>query len=166
MVLEILRRTPVWVYALFAALVFLGATQTRTRSVPLARLLLLPMVMVGFSAFGVLGAFGGQPAPLAGWLVSLAATALVIAAVRHPGGSVYAQERYRVPGSWIPFVVIMATFFCRYAITVSLAIVPELRQSSAFAAVAGLLYGLSSGFFVGRAATLLRLRKGATPPVA
>ncbi len=39
MLLEILRRTPSWVFVLFAALVFFGVMQSRTRQIGLARAL-------------------------------------------------------------------------------------------------------------------------------
>ena len=41
MLLEILKRTPSWVFALFAALVFFGAMQSRTRQITLARVAIL-----------------------------------------------------------------------------------------------------------------------------
>jgi len=161
MILDILSRTPLWVFVLFAALVWLGLSQVRTRSAPFIRLLLLPAVMVAFSLYGVLAAFGDRAAALAPWLVALIATALALVAAEFPKGASYADGRYTVRGSWLPFAVIMAIFFSRYAISVMLAMEPSLRESAALEAVAGLLYGLSSGFFVGRTLGILRSRRAA-----
>ena len=68
-------------------------------------------------------------------------------------------------GAWPlePFFVIMAIFFSRYIITVSLTMTPALRGLAAVAASVGALYGLSSGFFVGRTLTVLRVMRTAPP---
>jgi hypothetical protein len=163
MILEILRRTPIWVFVLFFALLFLGYSQTRTRTLPLWRLFLLPVAMVGFSLYGFIAAFGANGAAVAGWTAALLAVCLPIAATGFPRGVTYSREArsFTVPGSWIPFAAIMAIFFSRYAVNVALAMNPAWRGAVPFAAAVGALYGLSSGFFVGRTLTILRSRRRA-----
>jgi hypothetical protein len=162
-ILEILKRTPIWVFVLFFALLFLGYVQTRTRSLSLWRLSLLPVAMVGFSLYGFIAAFGANAAAVAGWAATLLTVSLLIAATGFPRGVTYSREArsFTVPGSWIPFAVIMAIFFSRYAVTVALVMNPAWRQAAPFAAAVGALYGLSSGFFVGRTLTILRTRRRA-----
>lgn len=65
MILEILGRTPIWVWPLFLLLLYLGYTQTRTRPVPAARLAVLPVLMPGLSMFGMLSVFGAVAVALA-----------------------------------------------------------------------------------------------------
>jgi len=156
MILEILRRTPMWVYFLFAALIFLGYTQSRTRSVSAARLAILPVVMAAFSLYGVLSGFGASPAPVAAWACLLAVSAAGFAALDLSRGATYANGVFTVPGSWLPMAVILIIFFTRYAINVSLAISPGLRGVQPFAITVCALYGLASGFFAGRMLGLLR----------
>ena len=62
MLLEILKRTPTWVFVLFAALVFFGVIQSRTRQITLAMnpgLAASPWLATGVSfAYGLMsGAF-------------------------------------------------------------------------------------------------------------
>jgi ABC-type phosphate transport system permease subunit len=67
MLYEILTHTPAWVFALFALLLWLGATQLTGRRVGLRRTLVMPVVMIGLSLYGVLSAFKDQPLAAAAW---------------------------------------------------------------------------------------------------
>ena len=163
MIGEILSHTPIWVFVLFIALVAIGLSQVRARSLSAARLFALPVAMVGFSLYGFVSAFGSSPFATAGWLVGLLVTSSLIVAARFPRGVTYSAQTFRIPGSWIPFFVIMAIFFSRYVITVALTMTPALRGIAAVAAGVGAIYGLSSGFFVGRTLTALRAMRAPAP---
>ena len=89
---------------------------------------------------------------------------LVLMAAGYPSGVQLVDGNFIVPGSWIPFAVIMLIFFLRYAITVTVQMNPALRADTMLEVVAGLLYGMSSGFFTGRALSIVRSRRHATPP--
>ena len=52
MILSILEHTPVWVWAVFFAVISRGLAQTRTQNVRMARAILLPVVMVVLSLAG------------------------------------------------------------------------------------------------------------------
>ena len=156
MIGQILARTPLWVYVLFVALILLGLWQARTRSFSLARLLILPTVMIAFALYGLLSLFGDRAQALAPWLVALVATTLALMIAGFPKGVTVADGRFTVPGSWIPLAVIMLIFFLRYAVTVAVQMNPALRDDTALELVAGLLYGLSSGFFTGRTLSIVR----------
>ena len=163
MIIEILARTPVWVYVLFVGLVALGLWQVRTRTFSLARLLILPTVMIAFALYGLLSLFGDKAQALAPWLVALIATTLALMATGYPRGVKLADGSFTVPGSWVPFAVIMTIFFLRYAVTVATRMNPELRTNALFEVAAGLAYGLSSGFFAGRTLSIVRSGRHAIP---
>ncbi len=61
-----------------------------------------------------------------------------------------------MPGTWWPLAVILAIFFVRYAVTVSLTVNRTLRAVPLFAAAASLVYGLASGYFLARALAVRR----------
>ncbi len=157
MILQILQHTPTWVYALFVALVALGAWQTRTRALSLGRVLAMPVAMGAFSLYGVLSGLGGSGAVLAEWAVALLAATALFAAMglgsdaRHAPGT----RTFTVPGSWLPLVAILVVFFLRYAINVGLALDATLRESAFFLGGAAAAYGASSGFFAARALGVL-----------
>src|SRR5439155_15157054 len=56
MLLQIVQHTPVWVWGLLAGLVALGVSQARDREVSLARITILPLVMLALSFSGVVSA--------------------------------------------------------------------------------------------------------------
>lgn len=157
MILQILQRTPPWVYALFAALLALGISQTRTRSLTVRRVLLAPFALGAFSLYGVISGLGGNAAALAEWSAALlAATALFAAAgLGRDARYAPASRTFTVPGSWMPLLAILVIFFLRYAINVGLAIDATLHESALFLGAAAVAYGASSGFFAARALGIL-----------
>ena len=163
MILEILRRTPVWVFPLFLLLLYLGFAQTRTRPVGTARLAVLPVLMPGLSIFGMLSVFGANAIALACWLAALLATVASVRAVRVPKGVTWSPgaKAFLVPGSWWPLALIMLIFFARYTVAVALAMNPSLPQLTLFTVLVSVTYGLPSGFFVGRALNIWRTAKPA-----
>jgi hypothetical protein len=156
--LQILQRTPPWVWLLFLALVGLGALQSRTRTLSRTRLFAFPAAMIGFSLFGVWSMFGAAPVSLAAWGGGILLAVLQNRILRLPRGVAYssASRRYTVPGSWLPLALMMVIFFTRYAVTVTIAINPRLREAALFAGVVSLVYGLMSGTFFARALHVLR----------
>ena len=54
---DVIKHTPLWVFALFVSLVLLGFKQAREREVTERAVYVLPLVMVGLSIFGVYSAF-------------------------------------------------------------------------------------------------------------
>lgn len=165
MILEIVRRTPLWVWPLFLLLLYLGYAQTRTRPVPAARLAILPVVMPGLSMLGMLSVFGADAVALGCWLAALLATLASVRALGLPKGAFRTPDArsFVVPGSWWPLALIMAIFFTRYAVAVALAMNPSLPQLALFTMAVSVTYGLPSGFFIGRA---LNIWRSATPAAA
>ncbi|WHZ10718.1 MAG: hypothetical protein OJF60_001157 [Burkholderiaceae bacterium] len=162
MLMQILIHTPLWVFALFLLLLWLGLRQLLTSQLKLSRVTLLPLAMVGLSLYGVASAFGrspGGPSALAGWAVGVALLAAIVLLRPLPAGVRYdaARRRFIVPGSVVPLALMMGIFFTKYVVGVKLALDPALAQHADFALVVGTLYGAFSGTFAARAARLWRL---------
>jgi len=166
MILEILKHTPLWVYGLFAFLVYLGVMQSRTRTFSPARLAILPAAMLAFSLYGVLSVFGASAPALVAWAVGLAACVAAIVALGVPRGATWSEETrtFIVPGSWLPLGIMMAIFFTRYAINVGIALDPSVKQAAGFMPAVALTYGVSSGYFLARALNIRRRRSKAASP--
>lgn len=75
--LDILARTPVWVFAVFLVLLALGYQQSRTRTVSRQRFLLLPVAMMALSLYGVVSAFGVALVPLLAWVMGAGGVAVL-----------------------------------------------------------------------------------------
>lgn len=166
MILEILKRTPIWVWPLFLLLLYLGFAQTRTRTVGTARLAILPVLMPALSFFGLVSVFGSNAIALACWLAALLLTAASMRAIGAPRGVTYSPDSrtFIVPGSWWPLALIMVIFFTRYAVAVALARNASLAHLGMFTVLVSAAYGLPSGFFVGRALNIRSSAKAAGVP--
>jgi len=159
LLIAILTRTPAWVWLVLAGLIALGLLQARDHVVPRPRVIVQPVALGALSLWGVAGAFGlhamVEGAWLAGLLLGLAATRVFnlprqVQAL--PDG------RFAIGGSLVPLAMLMAVFFMRYAVNVSIAIAPGLKVDAGFAALAALLYGVPTGLLAGRALRILAQR--------
>jgi uncharacterized membrane protein len=159
MVMQILGRTPLWVWGLLAGLLVLGLLQTRRREVPIPRLVILPLALGVFSFGGLLSDFGAQPVLVAAFAGAAALMVLTLASRPAPAGVQFdARERlFLLPGSWVPLALILGIFLTKYAVGVSLAMQPALKAEPAFALAIATLSGVFTGLFAGRALRLLRL---------
>jgi len=160
MLLQILQRTPPWVFALFAILVVFGVLQSRTRQVSLVRVTILPLVLIGLSLSGLLGTFGANALAIAAWLTAVGAALLLNRAAKWPRKVSYAPatRSFLVEGSWLPLAVMMIIFFTRYAVTVTLAMQPALAGTTWLPIGVSFAYGLMSGAFLARALRILGAR--------
>jgi len=157
MILQILQRTPPWVFVLFAVLLALGMLQARPRELGRPRVALMPAIFLPLSMWGIWNAFGPSAFAYGGWLAGVGAAVLLNHYARLPRQVSYSRDTrlFHVEGSWIPLSMMMAIFFTRYAIAVATAMQPALNGLPAFAAAVGLAYGLFSGSFLARALRIL-----------
>lgn len=170
--LEIVRRTPSWVWGLLAALLALGWSATRPRDVAVGRLVAMPLAMVGLALWGVASAFGASgalPSLLTLWVACAGAVLALGLRMPPPAGSTFdaGTRRLHLPGSWLPLALIAAVFGLKYLIGVQLALEPALARNVGFAFAVTALYGLLSGLFAARGLRVLRLvRAPAAVPAA
>jgi hypothetical protein len=159
MIAAILQHTPGWVWGLLAALTALGLSQVRDREVSLARVTVLPLVMIALSASGVISVFGSAPVAIGAWVAGVgAALALGRRGVSARGARWSAQAAtLHVPGSWLPLVLILALFCIKYGVGVGTAMNPALAHDTGFAAIVSFAYGAFSGLFMARALSLRQL---------
>ncbi len=159
MFIQIITRTPVWVWALLVLLVWVGLKQSLPRTVSLRRITVLPLIMVGLSLAGILTAFGSSHSTLLAWAAAAAVAAAVVMTRRLAQATQYNAwtQQFHIPGSWTPLVLMMGIFITKYAVGVTLAMRPDLARDALFSQSFGALYGGFSGVFAGRALQLWRL---------
>lgn len=155
---QVLKGTPVWVWAILVALIGLGVNQLRTRVVSRYSVLIAPVIFL----FVGLMAAGRGPMGLSVWALTLLATAAFTFLVWQPtGGARYdaSIDRLNLPGSLIPMLIMLAIFLLNYVINVTLAINPALRSELAWQVGPAIILGALSGVFFGRALTLFRMNR-------
>jgi hypothetical protein len=156
MVIEILRHTPVWVWLVLAAVAWLGFVQSRDRYVSRSRAGFLPWVFVLLSLCAVAFGPGELPVTLLLWGLGFAAAWVVgrrFVAVRGAAWSPE-RERVRIPGSWVPLLLMAALFSARYVFGVVAVLAPAMRADARFVALTSLSYGVFAGLFWARGRSL------------
>ena len=161
MISRIVGNTPVWVWGLLLALLWLGFSQVRARSVGLRRSLILPLAMTALSLSGTVSSFGAALPVLLAWAIAASVTLWLV--IRRPPSpdTRYdsATGMFHLPGSWLPLMLILGIFSIKYAVGASLSMQPALAQNAELAISVAALYGALAGVFAGRAGRLLRLRR-------
>ena len=163
--IQILKGTPIWVWAILVALIYLGTKQLKPRVVKRYSVLIAPVVFL----FVGLAASGRGPVGFVTWAVSLIALAgFTFFAWKPTGGARFQAEgdRLHLPGSAVPMLIMLSIFLLNYAINVVLAINPAYRSELAWQVVPALILGALSGVFIGRAATLFCMNRTSPSVVA
>lgn len=157
MLVEIVKRTPSWVFVLFFVLLALGYMQSKDRTISRGKVAILPSVMIGLSFYGVISAFGIAQVGLTFWLAGVSAGMLGITFLA-PRGVSYATETklYTIKGSWIPLMLMMTIFFTKYTVGVIMARALPITHEPIFIGIVCLCYGLISGLFLMRAFAIWR----------
>jgi len=151
-ILAILQHIPLWVFAVFALLVWFGVQGLSARTVPLWRLLVTPAV---FIAWGVIAlALRSAPILIADWAAAAAiGAAIAWTTVRLDGVEIdRTRGILRLPGSWLPLIRNMTIFSAKFALALAIARAPAWRETLAAWDIA--VSGASTGYFMGWLARL------------
>ncbi len=162
MLIQILRGTPLWVLVLFFVLLAIGSAASRPRHVGRSGVLLLPAALSAFSVYGALGTFGLTATAGIPWIAGLCFAIYLGAALGRLRDASFdpATQRFAIPGSWIPLLLMMAVFFTKYLVGVISARQLPLGRSEWFVIAISFAYGAFSGLFVARAWVVWRRRRG------
>ena len=155
---QVIKGTPIWVWAILVALVVLGVKQLRNRVVPRYSVLIAP---VAFLFVGLMAA-GRGPIGLSAWALTLLIAAAFTFFVWPPTGGVRydaGTDRLHLPGSMVPMLLMLSIFLLNYVINVVLAINPALRGEMIWQVGPAVILGALSGVFIGRALTLFRMNR-------
>ncbi len=157
--LPILQGAPLWVWALLALLLFLGIRSLRTRSVPVASLVALPLAFFGLSISNLLPLDHLTPLRVGVWVAALAVGTIPGWFVIRPHRIAVDRSRRRitVPGSVVPLLFMLAAFAGGFYFGYLFARYPELKTDPATLVLASTYRGLMSGYFLGQTIRLLRL---------
>lgn len=164
---QIVTHTPIYVWAILAFLIYRGVIALRTRDVAMNKLFIIPAVMLVLSLVDIAGKFGLGGMAFGMWLLGAGAmVALVwtfgaarVAPATTPGHVV-------VRGSVWPLVLMMAIFVTKYVTSVAVAVRPALRHDLPFTVAVCALFGVFSGYFLGRLARDMKAYQGFRTSIA
>lgn len=154
-----IAKIPVWVVAVFLALLFLGHRQSRSRLVAPGLVAGLALALSGLSLYGVLAAFGAHALPLLAWGLGVTASVALGGRLFGPHGLERVSGRVRIPGSWLPLGLMMGIFAGKFVLGFAQGVGSPVLGEPWFGASASLVFGLLSGGFVARALAVLRCAK-------
>lgn len=154
-----IRGAPVWVWPLFAFLVYLGVRGLKPGRASLLRLAILPLVFLILSIHSLITRFGVSTATLVVWLPCLgvgAALGLWLTA-RLNAVADRARGVVRTPGSVIPLAVTLVIFVMEYTMGYTAARWPEMVADPRYVTISLALSGLLVGVLLGRFAGFVRV---------
>ncbi|PXX38640.1 DUF6622 family protein [Undibacterium pigrum] len=158
---QIISNTPIYVWAILGFLAFRGFKASVDRELALRSVVIIPLVMLGLSAHGIVAGFGTEPLVIAAWIATMAAGAAVSwSMVSDKNVRILADKGtvfYR--GSWGPLVMMMAIFIMKYIVNVALHVNPALHTNMQFALISTALFGLFNGLFLGKMLRVLVMHK-------
>lgn len=125
----ILQGTPVWVYALFVVLAWLGARRLKAQTLPLARVWAVPAIFVIWGLAGLLGHRAEPAHTLAYWPLGAAVGALLGAWLTVPLQFDRGRRLVRQPGSVAPLLRNLGLFGAHYVLQVAMAVKPQWRDA-------------------------------------
>jgi hypothetical protein len=149
-IVMVIVHTPLWVWGLYALLLFLGLQRTRDSIVPLWRMLILPVVVTLLALSSVIGAeldavsatlLGLAAGAVAGWPLERPGSVR-----RLPGGTLWLR------GEWLSLVQIVLVLIARYVTNAVGAMNPVLSADPVWHFGTLFVCSLLSGIFLGRTA--------------
>ena len=146
--IDIVSHTPIWIWAVLAYVVTMTLRATRERTAGLVRLLAVPAIFIVWGLSGMLTRHTISLGLGLDWLAAACVGAALVSLVGRPVVLAVDRERSQVTlaGSWSPFVRVTAIFTAKYALGVTMAVRPDLRESLAWADAA--VSGFSVGYFL------------------
>ncbi len=160
----IVGNTPIWVFAVLAILIVLGAQALRERTVPLRRVAITPAVFITWGVISLVTKPTFSSLLVGDWLATAAiGIALAAMTVRFPRlRADRVGKRVHLPGSVQPLLRNLTVFLVKYALAVTMAITPAAREQLAFWDVA--VSGLAAGYFLGWLWRLISAYRRAAAP--
>jgi hypothetical protein len=153
-IVGIITHTPLYVWAIFGLILFMGYQRTRDRTVQLWRLVILPLIMIVTAVSGMVGA---GPATLPAILAGLAVGGISGWLLERDGATRRLPDgRLWLRGEWWSFVQVVLIFIVHYAVAVLGAVNPAVAGDPVVHLVTAFVSALLSAMILGR--TLARLR--------
>jgi hypothetical protein len=166
-ILNILQNTPLWVYAVFALLMWFGVQALRSRTVPIWRLLITPAIFILWGVASLVFRSISYPLVVADWAATLAVGAVIAWTMSRLDNVEIdrGRETVSLPASAFPLIRNLLIFSAKYALGVAAAMMPARLSELALWDIA--VSGASAGYFLGWLARLaLAYRRGSESSLA
>jgi hypothetical protein len=151
---QMLIHTPIWVFPLFAYLVWQGIKAMRPRTTTIWRSLIVPAIFIVWGLSRLLSGYQDGVGPLVSWAMAALALASVGLLTAKPFELDHVTGQIIRPGSPIPLIRNITIFALQYTVAVIAAVD---RDGLTMAPLIGrAVAGAMTGYFLGRTIALLR----------
>lgn len=145
-------QTPWWVYVLLIYLITIGILSSKTRTVSMVKLLILPVIFMYLSIHTLVVSFQINMFSVSTWIVS------IVIGVIFGWLLVYKQQLkvdrkhllIEVPGSWQTLILALLIFSSKYYFGYELDVDPNLAEQTVFEFSMLSISGTITGLFIGR----------------
>jgi len=161
MLIDLLFNTPFYVYWIFFSLLFVGISQLKTRTVGVRRALIIPVVLIVLSIYGLTSDFGITLLSTFIWILGMISALILNSLIKKKKEITYFKETktFMIAGSLIPITMMMLLFFVKYTVGIVTALELEVLYNSSFIGIFSLLYGLFTGTYLLRFYVLIKKLK-------
>lgn len=159
MLIQILRGTPMWVFALFAYLVWMGIKRLQPGVRNVRSIWVTPAIFIAWGVFGLLQRNGPFAQTVIDWLVGGALGGIFGGAPRQRLLVDRIRRRVLQPGSVIPLARNLLIFGGHYLLNVAAVVRPGLRDVLMNWDI--VVSGVSAGYFIGWALRFLQSYRAA-----
>lgn len=143
--MQIIINTPLWVYFLFIALVYLAYIQTKDRYLSKKRLIIVPFIMILISIFSTFNTFEININNIFFYFLGVVLGSFFHLVFKFPIPIKENNVKYRIKGSFHSFILIMSIFFTKYFINVLEVVNPTFLINEKTIFVFCMLFGIYSG---------------------
>ncbi len=150
MLINFLTNTPFYVYWIFFSLLFVGISQLKTRSVGLRRALIIPIILILLSLYGLISDFGVTFFSTSIWIIGMISAVILNTMIKKKKEIIYFKETktFMIAGSFIPLSMMMLLFWVKYTVGAVTALELEILHNTSFIGIFSLLYGLFTGTYL------------------
>lgn len=153
----IVSNIPIFVWPLFALLVFVGLRASTTRVMPIAIFYGLPFI--GLAVVPTLIRIGLSPHSLVTFIAAYSLGALFGFNIQKNLVTGVDAGRVAIKGEWLTMMTVMTIFFSNFALGTISAVKPELATNIFFLTGFLCLVGFCSGTFLGRSLRVIKITR-------
>lgn len=149
---EFLLQTPWWVYLLFVYLIKVGIGASKTKVVPLKKLVILPIIFTALSIHTMIVSFHFTSMVFIVWFASILVGTLFgyLLVYKHQFRVDKKQYLIELPGTWITLIMILAIFVSKYYFGYAMSADPAVVNNTVFEFTMLSVSGVITGLFIGR----------------
>ncbi|NOL48840.1 DUF6622 family protein [Pelistega europaea] len=154
--LDIITHTPYWVWGLLIFLLVIGSLSLKDRTIPVYRVMPLPIIFSFLSFFSIISMYSGElllSAMIANFIFLVVGVLIVEKILISMGIRVVyhrSERRLFISGNGFTLVSVILIFLVKYVLNVFLVIKhPSLTDDFSFAIIFGAIQGICASVFLG-----------------